>query len=69
MNWLRTLLCISSRFFSNSEASASELLKDHEEMFPRYRRHISDPLPNGCMYIIVNSTHRERVKYIKINVK
>ena len=29
-------MVISSRFSSNSEASASELLENLEEMFPRY---------------------------------
>ena len=32
----KLLVTISSRFSSNSEAKASELLENHEEMFPRY---------------------------------
>ena len=36
LNLLITQLSMYSRFSSNSEAPASELLKNHEEMFLRY---------------------------------
>ena len=44
--WLKILMRqhIASRFPSNSEANASELLGNFEGMFPRYHMHSIQPL-------------------------
>ena len=36
INSLETVICMESRFSSDSEAFASELLEKHEDMFTRY---------------------------------
>ena len=45
-------------FFSNSEASASELLENHEEMFPRYYYQHTD--------ILVRHSINVKISYLEL---